>query len=68
MHKELQKWKVAAVAYKTIVRHKVIEGSNSPSFRFSYFLDVISLTIDQYCKTVALSIPHGSKRLEQAFT
>lgn len=56
---------VAAAVYRTVVRYKAIEGRNSPSFRFSCFLNVTSLTIDQYCETIALSIPCGSKRLEQ---
>lgn len=38
---------VAAAVYRTVVRYKAIEGRNSPSFRFSCFLNVTSLTIDQ---------------------
>lgn len=57
---------VTAVVYQTVVRYKAIDRCNYPSFRFSYFLGITSLTIDQYCETVALSIPRDSKRLEQA--
>lgn len=50
---------IIAVVYKTIVRCKVIKGSNSPFFRFSFFWCYIITINNYYCKTGALSSIHG---------
>jgi len=56
---------ITAIVHKTIVRCKVIKGSHSPSFRFSFFL--VSHHNDQYCKTVALCSTHGWTKVKVGF-